>query len=156
MRWIALVALAAFGCVGSGGGTGPTGSGGTTVPVNRVTIANNGCALPPAGIFLVHYVAGSGNTCGVIPDSLLDGSAMTSSACPGGSGTITDTPVAGGGCTVVADLNNCTFSAGASVDVVEQTTWNIDYSQASGMSYFSITAGSSACAGTYTITLTKQ
>lgn len=144
---------------GSGGrGPGNTGTGGSGTGGSRVTVTNNGCALPPSGVFLLHYEAKQGATCGVIPDSVVDGSDVQSgeSGCMGGSGRITDTPIEGGGCTVVVNVSGCQIAdAAGTLGMVGQVTWSADYSSAMGVMSLDIRTPTGSCNGTYSATWTK-
>jgi len=164
MKTPVLVAfLAMVGCGSSSGPVGPAGSGGVTggtggaagaPAANNVVVTNNGCPLPPSGIFLSHYVQGSGNTCPAIPDSLFNGDSASMVSCPGGSGTVVDTLTADGGCKVVIDLKGCMITGGM-FDLLAQVTWAADYRSASGVQSLNV-SGAAYCLGTYTVTITKQ
>lgn len=138
---------------GTGGAKGTGGAGGAP-PASNVVVTNNGCPLPPSGIFLVHSVQGSGNNCGAIPDFLLNGDSPSMVSCTGGSGSVVDTLTADGGCKVVVDLKGCAVTGGT-FDLLEQVTWAADYRSASGVESLNV-SGTGACLGTYAVTITKQ
>jgi hypothetical protein len=138
--------------------SGTGGSAGTDGGNGGVTITNNGCALPPSGIFLVHYDGKQAATCGVFPDSLVDGQdVQNTNTCMSGRGRISDTPIAGGGCTVVVNVTGCQVAGHpGSVDLIGQVTWSADYSSAVGIESFDAKTPTGSCTGTYNVTWTKQ
>lgn len=109
--------------------------------------------LPKTGMFLGHFVE-KGGSCGPVPDLVLDGA--DSVTCPQGSGTITNDPVAGGGCKVSFDLTGCVQSGGAVTAENGTDTWSADYSMATGTETVHVMTSAQSCIDTYDVTLTKQ
>jgi hypothetical protein len=124
-----------------------------------VTITNAGCTLPKTGNYLIHYAPHAGNTCGPKSDEVAAGADIQKGGvdlCPGGHGTITDTPTADGGCEVLIDIKQCQDPGSADrEDLLAEATWTADYTLSSGVATFTVT-GSMPCQGTYDFTFTRQ
>lgn len=107
---------------------------------NSLCVDNQGCVLPD-GQFLAHYEPLHGNTCGVIPDTVVDSadSQKTLSDC---IGLVTDIPM-GDGCKIRVDVD-C-----GGVQITQTIIWADGYTGAEGTSYIH----TDQCSGSYKVTI---
>ncbi len=122
-----------------------------------ITVNNEGCSDGFSGTYLFTYTDLSGN-CGNLPsvESMTMGSSATNlaNACPGGGGTLTESPEDAGGCEIRADLSGCQASGSSQTfSLSEDVVWNAGYTMGSGTFEVDIPGD---CSGSYTVTAVQQ
>jgi len=117
------------------------------------TITDN-CGIPHTGKMLAHYAESYGNSCGSIPDVIIDRSSQLNLSCDPGS-YILDTINSSGTCDVETNVKNCINGTNSTISVDGIGHYNEDFSEETATMFVTITSGNQTCSGVYYLTLTE-
>jgi hypothetical protein len=147
-----LVAFAFFACVSGCG----SASDAVEPSTDGIRVTNHGCALPQSGSYEIRYTALADDTCLVPPSAITQAQPVQGSSCRGGSGTIEDTATSGGGCHVVAALDDCPVEGTSHTAAFrEDLVWTADGTAATGSVHVDAHVAGPSCAGAFAVTLVR-